>query len=71
MKETMEEQEKEYNELFESLNHQLHGKDLDNIIPALATLLAHAGAIACSDKKEFISFVVETIDERFEMERKQ
>jgi nitrogen regulatory protein PII-like uncharacterized protein len=71
MLDNLQEQEKAFNELFATLNRQLYGEDIDNIIPALTTLLAEAAVMGKVNKEEFLTFVNESIEERFQMEQDQ
>ena len=48
-------------DLPEKLAAALDGAELDDVIPALAMLLAQAGARACDDKDVFSGYVLEVI----------
>jgi hypothetical protein len=48
-------------ELSEKLAAALDGEELDNVIPALAMLLAQAGAMVCNDKDVFNDYVLKVI----------
>ena len=48
-------------DLIEKLAISLSGEDLDDVIPALAMLLAHTGAVTCADKDVFSSYILEVI----------
>ena len=48
-------------DLPEKLAAALDGEELDDVIPALAMLLAQAGAMACNDKDVFSDYVLKVI----------
>ena len=48
-------------DLPEKLAAALDGAELDDVIPALAMLLAQAGAMACNDKDVFSGYVLDVI----------
>ena len=48
-------------DLPEKLAAALDGEEIDDVIPALAMLLAQAGAMACADKDVFSAYVLEVI----------
>jgi len=48
-------------DLTEKLAAALDGEEIDDVIPALAMLLAHAGAVTCADKDVFSSYILEVI----------
>jgi len=48
-------------DLPEKLAAALDGEELDNVIPALAMLLAQAGTMACNDKDLFGDYVLKVI----------
>lgn len=52
-------------DLGERVANALDGESLDDVIPMLAMLLAHSGAMACSDKDVFKDFVVSIIDDTY------
>jgi hypothetical protein len=61
-----------YLKLLHQLEDRIQDEELDNIIPALTTLLAQAGWLSTRDKKIFVSYVVNAIDRTYEvMEKKR
>ena len=48
-------------DLPEKLAAALDGEELDDVIPALAMLLAQAGAMVCNDKDVFSDYVLKVI----------
>lgn len=67
----MTKQNTEYLKLVDDLQDVLHGQLLDDVVPALTVLLADALVNAGTDKKTFISYVVNTIDHCFERNRNE
>lgn len=59
-------EEKQTVHIVERLAEVLVGEDIDDIIPALAGLLANAGYHVCSDKELFVQYVTEVIDRTYE-----
>ena len=59
-------EEKQTVHIVERLAEVLVGEDIDDIIPALAGLLANAGYRVCSDKELFVQYVTEVIDRTYE-----
>ena len=62
----MNQRSTEYLNLCDDLQKLMHGKKLDDIIPALTTVLAYALSDSDTEKKKCISYVVGTIDYVFE-----
>lgn len=60
-----------YLKLLHQLEDMLEGEELDNIIPALTTLLAQAGWMSTRDKKIFVAYVVNAIDRTYETMNKK
>lgn len=60
-----------YPKLIQQLENMLEGEELDNIIPALTTLLAQAGWMSTRDKKIFVAYVVNAIDRTYEVMEKK
>ena len=58
--------ESNYEKLLDDLQEVLHGQLLDDVVPALTALLGNALVEAGTDKKMFISYVVNSIDKYFE-----
>ncbi len=56
----------EYQKIVLEMDVLFDGKTTDLVIPAVVTFLGAAGAFAEVDKKQFISWVVERIDEAYE-----
>jgi len=65
----MNRQSTRYLKLCDDLQSFLVGHKLDDVIPALGSILAHAFAESGKDKKKCVAYVVGTIDYVFE--RKQ
>ncbi len=64
--------ENTYLKLLNRLEDMLQDEEIDNIIPALTTLLAQAGWLSTRDKKVFVAYVVNAIDRTYEvMEKKR
>ena len=57
---------KAYLELTDKLQDLLVGKKLDDVIPALSTVLAFAFVASEQDKKQCVYYIVNTIDYAFE-----
>lgn len=53
---------KTYEELFTAVDHALDGYELDDVVPVLSSFLAQAGYLSGMNKREFVSFVVNSID---------
>ncbi len=56
----------EYQKIVLEMDALFDGKTPDLVIPAVMSFLGAAGAFAEVDKKQFISWVVERIDEAYE-----
>ena len=64
--------ENTYLKLLHRLEDMLQDEEIDNIIPALTTLLSQAGWLSTRDKKVFVAYVVNAIDRTYEvMEKKR
>lgn len=64
--------ENTYLKLIQQLEDRIQDEELDNIVPALTTLLAQAGWMSTWDKKIFVAYVVNAIDRTYEvMEKKR
>jgi hypothetical protein len=59
--------ENTYLKLLHQLEDTLEDEELDNIVPALTTLLAQAGWLSTRDKKNFVAYVVNAIDRTYEV----
>jgi hypothetical protein len=59
--------ENTYLKLLHRLEDLVEDEELDNIIPALTTLLAQAGWMSTRDKKIFVAYVVNAIDRTYEV----
>jgi hypothetical protein len=57
---------KAYLELTDKLQDLLVGRKLDDVIPALSTVLAFAFVASEQDKKQCVYYIVNTIDYAFE-----
>lgn len=56
----------EFDALHDKVNTLLLGHDVDNIIPVLACMLAHAGYLSESNAETLKNFMAETIDSYYE-----
>lgn len=56
----------EYQKIVLEMDSLFHGKSTDLVIPAVMSFLGAAGAFSGVEKKEFISWVVERIDDAYE-----
>lgn len=56
----------EYQKIVLQMNTLFDGKSPDIVIPAVMGFLGAAGAFAGVEKKQFISWVVERIDDAYE-----
>lgn len=63
--------ENTYLKLLHQLEDTLEDEELDNIVPALTTLLAQAGWLSTRDKKNFVAYVVNAIDRTYEVMNKK
>jgi hypothetical protein len=61
---------KAYLELTDKLQDLLVGKKLDDVIPALSTVLAFAFVASEQDKKQCVYYIVNTIDYAFQKSEK-
>lgn len=57
----------EFGGLMEKVEDLLQGEKLDNVVPALTTLLGEAGWMSRMSKKEFIEFVTEALDSTYDV----
>ena len=55
-------------ELVIKISEALDGYDLDDVIPALACLLARVGSTVCGDKEVFAGYVMSVIDHEYDNE---
>jgi len=53
---------KEYMRVVRRIQDAIEGEDIDNIIPALSSVLGEVGAFSEMDKKRLVFFVVGSID---------
>lgn len=53
---------KEYMRVVRRIQDAIEGEDIDNIIPALSSVLGEVGAFSEMDKKRLVYFVVSSID---------
>ena len=58
--------DEDYVELVNKIDEVLDGVDIEQIVPALTTFLAKAGYMSGMDKKNFVAFVVDSIDRMYE-----
>jgi hypothetical protein len=63
--------ENTYLKLLHRLEDMLQDEEIDNIIPALTTLLSQAGWLSTRDKKVFVAYVVNAIDRTYETMNKK
>ena len=61
--------EEEYLELVDKLQDVLSNKKLDDVIPALSTILAFSFAESEQDKKQCVYYIVNTIDYAFDLKK--
>jgi hypothetical protein len=66
MKKKLPQNSKEYLKLVDELQDVLFGKKLDDVIPALSTILAFAFVASEQDKKQCVYYIVNTIDYAFQ-----
>lgn len=62
---TLDEMIFNYQRLILKIDSALDGEDINIVVPAVACFLAASGACSGKDKKEFIAWVVEKIDEAY------
>lgn len=62
--------EQEYLRVVDKIQSAMHGEDIDNLVPALATCLAQVGAEFAPNKQRFVAYVVNTIDNLYDHCRK-
>ena len=55
-----------YEKLCDDIQSVLHGHKLDDVIPALSSLLAYAFLDSGQEKKKCVYYVVQTVDYVFE-----
>lgn len=67
----MNRQNTEYLKICDDIQAVLHGHKLDDVIPALTTLLAYAFLDSDQDKKKCVYYAVQTIDYIFEKEQNE
>lgn len=56
----------EYQKIILQMDTMFHDKSTDLVIPAVMSFLGAAGAFSGVEKKEFITWVVERIDDAYE-----
>ena len=57
----------EFGGLMEKVEDLLQGEKLDNVVPALTTLLGEAGWMSRMSKQEFVKYVSEAIDATYDV----
>jgi hypothetical protein len=65
MKKKLPQNSEAYLELTDKIQDLLFGKKLDDVIPALSTILAFAFVASEQDKKQCVYYIVNTIDYAF------
>jgi len=65
MKKKLPQNSETYLELTDKIQDLLFGKKLDDVIPALSTILAFAFVASEQDKKQCVYYIVNTIDYAF------
>jgi hypothetical protein len=56
---------KEFSGLMESIEDLLQGEKLDNIVPALVTLLGEAGWMSGMGKESFVEYVKNAVEDTY------
>jgi len=70
MKKKLPQNSEEYLKLVDEIQDVLGNKKLDDVIPALSTILAFAFVASEQDKKHCVYYIVNTIDYAFQKSEK-
>lgn len=60
-----------YLRVVDKIQAAMHGENIDDLVPALATCLAQVGAEFAPNKQRFVAYVVSTIDNLYDHCRKE